>query len=116
MRSRLIADATGGHLSLDCAPLCDRELSAASAAMLRQIGDLLAGQDGAMASPDAGEMERRQEASVACHRSLEPGGDDDSVKSPRGAPVPKPSPPGAAAGTQPGRRPARRSPPSPHCR
>ena len=48
--------------------------------MLRQTGDLLAGQDGTTALPDVGEMERRREASVTCHRSLDPGGDDDSVE------------------------------------
>src|SRR6266478_5094651 len=34
----LIADATDGHLSLDRAPPCDRELFAAAAAVLRQTG------------------------------------------------------------------------------
>jgi hypothetical protein len=38
----LIAGATGGHLSLDRAPSCDRELFAAAAAVLRQTGDPLA--------------------------------------------------------------------------
>jgi uncharacterized membrane protein YccC len=76
--STLIADATDGHLSLDRAPLCDRELFAAIAAVLRQTGDLLAGRDGATALPEVGELERRQEATVACHKSLEPG--DDSVE------------------------------------
>jgi uncharacterized membrane protein YccC len=78
--STLVADATDGHLRLDRAPLCDRELFAAIAAVLRQTGDLLAGQDGSAALPDVGEMERRQEASVTCHRSLDPGGDDDLVE------------------------------------
>jgi uncharacterized membrane protein YccC len=72
----LIADATDGHLRLDRAPACDRELFAAIAAVLRQTGDLLAGQDGTTALPDVGEMERRQEASVTCRRSLDPGDDD----------------------------------------
>jgi uncharacterized membrane protein YccC len=76
----LIADATDGHLSLDRAPPCDRELFAAAAAVLRQTGDLLAGQDGTTAWPDVGEMERRREASVTYHRSLDPGGDHDSVE------------------------------------
>jgi uncharacterized membrane protein YccC len=78
--STLIADATDGHLSLDRAPLCDRELFAAIAAVLRKTGDLLAGQDRTTAWPDVGEMERRREASVTCHRSLDPGGDYDSVE------------------------------------
>jgi len=76
----LIADATDGHLSLDRAPACDRELFAAIAAVLRQTGDLLAGQDGTTAWPDVGEIERRREASVACHRELDPGAGHDSVE------------------------------------
>jgi uncharacterized membrane protein YccC len=78
--STLIADATDGHLNLDRAPLCDRELFAAIAAVLRQTGDLLAGQDGTTPLPDVGEMEKRREASVRCHRSLDQGGDHDSVE------------------------------------
>jgi Fusaric acid resistance protein-like len=78
--STLIADATDGHLSLDRAPLCDRQLFAAIAAVLRQTGDLLAGQDGTTALPDVGEMERRREASVNCHGSLDLRGDHDSVE------------------------------------
>ena len=78
--STLIADATDGHLILDRAPACDRELFAAIAAVLRQTGDLLAGQDGTTALPDVGEMERRRGASVMCHRSLDPGGGRDSVQ------------------------------------
>jgi uncharacterized membrane protein YccC len=78
--STLIADATDGHLSLDRAPLCDRELFAAIAAVLRQTGDLLADQDGTTALPDVAELERRQEASVTCHRSLDLGGDDALVE------------------------------------
>jgi uncharacterized membrane protein YccC len=78
--STLIGDATDGHLSLDRAPLCDRELFAAIAAVLKQTGDLLVGQDGTMALPDVGEMERRREASVACHGSLDSGGGYDSVE------------------------------------
>src|SRR5579859_3561173 len=78
--STLIADATDGHLSLDRAPLCDRELFAVIAAVLRQTGDLLAGQDGATAWPDVGEMERRREASVACHQVPGPGRAHGSVE------------------------------------
>jgi uncharacterized membrane protein YccC len=78
--STLIADATDGHLSLDGAPLCDRELFAAIAAVLRQTGDLLAGQDRTTAWPDVGELERRREASVACHLELDRGGDRDAVE------------------------------------
>ncbi len=75
----LIADATDGHLRLDRAPACDRELFSAIAVVLRQAGDLLAGQDGKAALPDVGEMERRQEASVTCHRALD-SLDDDVVE------------------------------------
>jgi uncharacterized membrane protein YccC len=78
--STLIADATDGHLSLDRAPACDRELFAAIAAVLRQTGDLLAAQDGTTVLPDVGEMERRREASVTCHQSPDPGGDHDAVE------------------------------------
>src|SRR5207244_12053151 len=78
--STLIVDATDGHLSLDRAPVCDRELFAAIAAVLRQTGDLLAVRDGTTALPDVGEMDRRREASVTCHGSLDPGGGYDSVE------------------------------------
>jgi len=100
--STLIADATDGHLSLDRAPLCDRELFAAIAAVLRQTGDLLAGQDGTTAWPDVGEMERRREASVNCHGSLDLRAATMSRrKSSRGAPFtprrfPSPSAPWSA--------------------
>jgi uncharacterized membrane protein YccC len=76
----LIADATDGHLRLDRAPVCDRELFAAIAAVLRQTGGLLAGQDGTTALPDVREIERRQDASIACHQSLDLDGDDDLVE------------------------------------
>ena len=76
----LIADATDGHLSLDRAPACDRELFAAIAAVLRQTGDLLAGPDGTTPWPDVGEMERRRVASVTCHRELDPAGDHEPVE------------------------------------
>jgi uncharacterized membrane protein YccC len=78
--STLIADATDGHLDLDGAPLCDRELFTAIAAVLRQTGDLLAGQDRTTPLPDVGEMERRRKASATCHRSLDRGGDYHSVE------------------------------------
>jgi uncharacterized membrane protein YccC len=76
----LVADVTVGQLSLDRAPPPDRELFAAAAAVLRQTGDLLADQDGTTALPDVGEMERRRKASAAYHRSLDPGGDYDSME------------------------------------
>ncbi len=78
----LIADATDGHPNLDRAARSDRELFAASAAMLRQTGDLLAGQDerdGSAALPDLDELERRREASAAYHRSA-PDGNYDSTE------------------------------------
>jgi uncharacterized membrane protein YccC len=75
----LIADATDGHPNLDRAARCDRELFAASAAVLRQTGDLLADQDGSAALPDLDELERRREASAAYHGSAADG-DDDSTE------------------------------------
>ena len=53
---------------------------AAIAAVLRQTGDLLADPEGTTASPDVGEMERRRKASAAYHRSLDRGGDYDSME------------------------------------
>jgi hypothetical protein len=91
--STLIADATDGHLDLDGAPLCDRELFAAIAAVLRQTGDLLAGQDGTTPLPDVGEMERRRKASATCHRSLDRGATTTRLKSPHGAPFTRRSSP-----------------------
>jgi uncharacterized membrane protein YccC len=85
----LIADATEGHPDLDRADQSDRELFTENAAVLRQIGDLLAGQDGRQGSaalPDADELERRRRASAAYHRSAamngdgETGGDYDSTE------------------------------------
>jgi uncharacterized membrane protein YccC len=75
----LIADATEGHPNLDRAAPSDRELFAASAAVLRQTGDLLADQDGSAALPDLDELERRREASAAYHRSA-PDGNHDSTE------------------------------------
>jgi uncharacterized membrane protein YccC len=75
----LIADATDGHPNLDRAALSDRELFAASAAVLRQTGDLLADQDGSAAQPDLDELERRREASAAYHGSAADG-DCDSTE------------------------------------
>jgi uncharacterized membrane protein YccC len=74
----LIADVTGGHLSLDRAPPRDTGLFAAAAAVLRQTGDLLAG--GTTALPDVGEMERWRQASAADDRPLDPGGDHNSAE------------------------------------
>ena len=76
----LIADATDGHLSLEHAPVGDRELFAAIAAVLGQAGDLLADRDGATPLPAVGELERRREASVSAHQALDPDGDHESVE------------------------------------
>jgi uncharacterized membrane protein YccC len=82
----LIADATDGHPNLDRAAPCDRELAAATAVVLRQVGDLLVDQDGSAPLPDIDEMDRRREASAAYHRSRamqddgEAGGDYDSAQ------------------------------------
>jgi uncharacterized membrane protein YccC len=78
----LIADATEGHPNLDRAAPSDRELFAGTAAVLRQTGDLLAGQDGTAALPDVDELQRRREASAAYHRSeaRNAGGDYDSTE------------------------------------
>ncbi|HYB14098.1 MAG TPA: FUSC family protein [Streptosporangiaceae bacterium] len=76
----LIADATEGHPNLDRAARSDRELFAASAAVLRQTGNVLAGQDGTAGLPDVDELERRREASAAYHRSAAPDGDYDSTE------------------------------------
>jgi uncharacterized membrane protein YccC len=73
----LIADATGGHPNLNRACGADRDLFAASAAVLSQTGDLLADQDGRAAPPDLGELQRRREASTAYHRSAVMNGDDE---------------------------------------
>jgi hypothetical protein len=78
----LVADATEGHPNLDQAAQPDRDLLAMAAAVLRQVGDLLAG--GGIAPPDLDPeitgMDRQREASAAYHRSAAPGGDYDSVE------------------------------------
>src|ERR1017187_2361234 len=78
----LLADATDGHPNLDRADQCDRNLLAQTASVLRQAGDLLAGQ--AMDDPgtllDASEMDRQREACGAYHRSAPPNRDYDSVE------------------------------------
>jgi len=76
----LIADATDAHPNLDRAAPCDRKLFAVTAAVLKQIGDLLADQDGTAPLPDADEMDRLREASAAYHRSLPQDDDYDSVE------------------------------------
>jgi uncharacterized membrane protein YccC len=78
----LIADATDGHPNLDRAAPCDRELAIASAAVLRQVGDLVADQDGSAPRPDAAGLDRLREASAAYHRrgDGEVSGDHDSVE------------------------------------
>jgi uncharacterized membrane protein YccC len=76
----LVADATEGHPNLDRADPPDRDLFAATAAVLRQISGLLADRDGTAALPDVDELERRREASIAYHQSTAPDGDYDSVQ------------------------------------
>jgi uncharacterized membrane protein YccC len=83
----LIADATDGHPNLDRAAPCDRELFAATAVVLRQVGDLLADEaNGSAPLPDPGEMDRLREASATHHQSLaakgagEASGGYDSVE------------------------------------
>ncbi|MGH3154826.1 MAG: FUSC family protein, partial [Streptosporangiaceae bacterium] len=72
----LIADATDGHENLDRVAGPDRDLLAATAAVLRQAGDLLADETAPL--PQADELERLREASAAYHRSAAPDGDIDS--------------------------------------
>src|ERR1039457_5171813 len=78
----LLADATDGPPNLDRADQCDRNLLAQTASVLRQAGDLLAGQ--AMDDPgtllDASEMDRQREACGAYHRSAPPNRDYGSVE------------------------------------
>ncbi|MGH3182532.1 MAG: FUSC family protein, partial [Streptosporangiaceae bacterium] len=90
----LIADATDGHPNLDRADQCDRDLLGLTASVLRQTGDLLAGElpagelpalgasIGADFSPlpDPGEMDRQRATCAAYHRSAAPDGDYDSVQ------------------------------------
>jgi uncharacterized membrane protein YccC len=76
----LVADATEGHPNLDRACQADRDLFAASAAVLGQTGDLLAGQDGSAALPNVDELERLREASAAHYGSAAPDGDQDSME------------------------------------
>jgi uncharacterized membrane protein YccC len=76
----LVADATDGHPNLDHAAQPDRDLLAATAVVLGQVGDLLADRDGTAAQPDIDELQRLREAAHAYHRSVEPDGDYDTVQ------------------------------------
>src|SRR5712691_8847269 len=83
----LIADATDGHPNLDRAAQPDRDLLGLAATVLRQTGDLLAGDPLAgrgSAQPDVTAMDRQREASAAYHRSAaakgEVYGDYDSME------------------------------------
>jgi uncharacterized membrane protein YccC len=71
----LVTDATDGHPNLDRVAQADRDLLAETAVVLRQTGDLLADSNGSAPLPDADELERRREASVAYHGSA--AADDD---------------------------------------
>ena len=74
----LIVDATDGHPNLDRADQCDRDLLGRAAAVLGQVGDLLAGSDQDPLLPDPDDMERQREVCTAYHRSAAPSGDYDS--------------------------------------
>jgi uncharacterized membrane protein YccC len=76
----LVADATDGHPNLDRAAPPDRDLLTETAVVLRQVGDLLADQDGTAPLPDVDELERRREASAAYHQSAVPDADYDSTQ------------------------------------
>ena len=67
----LIGDATDGHPNLDQAAPPDRDLFGLAAAVLGQVGDLLAGTGRAL--PDVTALDRQREASAACHRSAAAG-------------------------------------------
>ena len=83
--SALIADASDGHQDLDRAAQPDRDLVAETAVVLRQVGGLLAGPDGAGALPDVDELERRREASAAYERSAAAAADGDYDSAAAGA-------------------------------
>jgi uncharacterized membrane protein YccC len=77
----LVADATDGHPNLDRAAQADRDLLARAAVVLRQTGDLLAGDTST--APDIDAMDRQREAAAAYHRSAvrgegEVGGGDSA--------------------------------------
>ncbi len=78
----LIADATDGHPNLDQADQCDRDLMGRTAAVLGQVGDLLAGAGPDTLLPGADELERQREVCTAYHRAaaVQGGGDYDSVE------------------------------------
>ena len=71
----LVCDALDGHLDLTRAGPADRELLAASARLLAQIGTLLAGKD---AAPDIDRLQAARAASAAHQRKL--GGDPADVR------------------------------------
>jgi uncharacterized membrane protein YccC len=80
----LVADATDGHPNLDSATPQDRELLAAAASALEQVGRLLAqpGTDAPDCRADAllsglAEIDRLREAAVADHRLAAADGDND---------------------------------------
>src|ERR1039457_4229454 len=76
----LLADATDGHPNLDRADQCDRDLLAQTASVLRQAGDLLAGQ--AMDGPAARGL-RRLPPVRAPEPGLRLGGDHRQACLPR---------------------------------
>ena len=95
----LLVDATQGHPNLDQAAQCDRDLLGLTAGVLREAGDLLAG-DGPTGAPgeygpvfpgpgvsagaaglaDVAALDRQRAACAAEHRDTEREGDYDSVE------------------------------------
>jgi uncharacterized membrane protein YccC len=71
----LVCDALDGHLDLARAAPADRELLAASARLLAEIGTLLAGKN---ATPDIDRLQAARAASAAHQRKL--GGDPEDVR------------------------------------
>src|SRR5580692_3811578 len=91
----LIADAVQGHPNLDQAAQCDRDLLGLTAGVLREAGDLLAGEGqagdgpvfpgpgvsaGAAGLADVAALDRQRAACAAEHRDTEREGDYDSVE------------------------------------
>jgi uncharacterized membrane protein YccC len=91
----LLVDATQGHPNLDQAAQCDRDLLGLTAGVLREAGDLLAGEGqagdgpvfpgpgvsaGAAGLADVAALDRQRAACAAEHRDTEREGDYDSVE------------------------------------
>ena len=94
----LLVDATQGHPNLDRAAQCDRDLLGLAAGVLREAGDMLAGDGptpagkdgpvflgpgvsaGAAGLADVAALDRQRVACAAEHRDIERDGDEDSVE------------------------------------